>query len=191
MDKEYSKKQKSMLIVLQKKYVKCLQENPILTKSITSAVLSFSANLTAQLIDIRRGMASEITLPPALRYGAFGLFVSGPVMHYFYGWLMKTVPGKTTEAAIQRLIIERLILSPFFTLLFHSFMAATEHQSWDAVKLRLQAAYWLTLTMNWKYYTIAQIINLNYIPPEMRVLFGNFCGFLWTIALTSMKPKTD
>lgn len=182
---------KSILSEMQKKYMRSLQRRPILTKSLTSGVVAFLANVTGQAIDKHRGLANEVELPPALRFAAFGFFISGPLLHYFYNYLLKCVPGKSGDAVIKRLLIERLILTPFYSLIFHSATAAMEHRSWDAVVLRLKAAYWLTLTMNWKYYTVAQIINLNFVPPEMRVLFGNFCGFLWSIALTSMKPKND
>lgn len=60
------------------------------------------------------------------RYGAFGLVISGPVLHLFYLWLDKTIPPKGNEAMVKRLLCERLVFSPIFMAIFHVAMAGME-----------------------------------------------------------------
>ena len=49
--------------------------------------------------------------------------------------------------------------------------------------------YVATVLVNWKIWTIPQIINFNLVPVEFRVLFGNLVALVWNYYLASTKKK--
>ena len=49
--------------------------------------------------------------------------------------------------------------------------------------------YVATVLVNWKIWTIPQIINFNLVPVEFRVLFGNLVALVWNYYLARTKRK--
>ena len=47
--------------------------------------------------------------------------------------------------------------------------------------------YVATVLVNWKIWTIPQIINFNLVPVEYRVLFGNLVALIWNYYLARTK----
>lgn len=64
-------------------YFENLHSHPLLTKSITSAILSAGANYISQRLS--SSSTDEVDLNSLAAYGLFGLVFGGTVPHYFYG----------------------------------------------------------------------------------------------------------
>nr|CAB3263943.1 mpv17-like protein 2 [Phallusia mammillata] len=169
-----------------KAYMMALKKKPVLTKAVTSGVIGMAGNLTAQLINLRSGEIDALSIPTIARYGAFGVLITGPVVHLFYKWLdAKFPPSKDKESHIKRFFVERLLLAPFFSFAFHAFMAALQYKSIAPTVMTVRAYFWPTLMMNWKYWTVLQFIIVNYVPRDLKPLFGGLCGLLWNIMLST------
>jgi hypothetical protein len=98
-----------------------LRRKPVLTKSVTSAVLSGLGNLAAQRIN-----GSGIRWRSVAAFSVLGFAFSGPLLHYFYQHLNRTFPPKSQHAVIKKILVDELVFSPPFLLLFFYIIALLE-----------------------------------------------------------------
>lgn len=171
------------------KYLKSLQERPLLTKSCTSASVSALGNFLSQII--APNPDNKIHWRSVLSYAIFAFTLSAPIIHYFYIYLEKFSPKKEKSKtdAIKRLIIDRFLFTPPFILLFLYVVPLLEGQSSAYAIQRIREVFWMILKMNWKVWTIFTYINVNYVPIKYRVLFGNAVGLFWSIYVAIQRRK--
>ncbi|KAM3939634.1 peroxisomal membrane protein 2 [Leptodactylus fuscus] len=171
-------------------YLQLLHSRPILTKALTSAILSALGNLLSQCIERKRQSKSalkHVDLVSPLRFAAYGLFFTGPLSHYFYLFLEQWIPSSTPLAGLRRLLLDRLIIAPAFLLLFFVVINFLEGKNLTSLKRTLKERYWSSLKMNWKVWTPFQFINVNYVPVQFRVLFANMVALFWYTYLASTR----
>ncbi|XP_018411005.1 PREDICTED: peroxisomal membrane protein 2 [Nanorana parkeri] len=176
--------------LLLRTYLQLLHSRPVLTKALTSGILSALGNLLSQNIEQRRkfkSSAGNVDLVALLRFAAYGLFFTGPLSHYFYLFLEQVIPSSIPMAGLRRLLLERLIIAPAFLLLFFVVMNFLEGKGVNSLNKKLKDSYWSTLKMNWKVWTPFQFINVNYIPVQFRVLFANAVAFFWYTYLSTTR----
>ncbi|KAM4049080.1 LOW QUALITY PROTEIN: peroxisomal membrane protein 2 [Anomaloglossus baeobatrachus] len=209
----------SLPTALLRTYLQLLHTRPVLTKALTSAILSALGNLLAQSIErrapIRKSSKENVDLVAPLQFAAYGLFFTGPLSHYFYLFLEQWVPSSLPLAGLRRLLLERLIIAPAFLLLFFIVMNFLEAKNLKSLNRKLKASYWSALKMNYKVWTPFQFINVNYVPvtekkslmkvkqsPRLnnpcedlrlwfRVLFANIVAFFWYTYLASTRQMTE
>ncbi|CAG5923040.1 unnamed protein product [Menidia menidia] len=112
-------------------YLVLLKKYPILTKSVTSGILSALGNLLSQILEARkkakRGIqVNGIDAAGAARYAVYGLFITGPVSHFFYQLMEAWMPTTDPLCVVKRLLLDRLIFAPGFLLLFYFVMNILE-----------------------------------------------------------------
>ncbi|MBN3316671.1 PXMP2 protein, partial [Atractosteus spatula] len=177
---------------LLQQYLNLLKKYPILTKSVTSGILSALGNLLSQALE-RRGRdkagksGKELDLLGPARFAVYGLCVTGPVSHYFYQLLELLLPTSIPYCMLKRLLLDRLVFSPAFLLLFFLVMNMLEGKNWSAFQEKLRTGYWSALKMNWKVWTPFQFVNINYVPVQFRVLFANLVALFWYAYLASVR----
>ncbi|XP_067263776.1 peroxisomal membrane protein 2 [Chanodichthys erythropterus] len=173
-------------------YLSLLKKYPIITKSITSGILSALGNLLSQALEYRKNRGEnspkkKINVLGPVHFAIYGLFITGPVSHYFYHLLEVLLPTTVPYCLIKRLLLERLIFAPAFLLLFYVVMNALEGKTITDVQNKLKTSYWPAMKMNWKVWTPFQFININYIPVQFRVLFANLVALFWYAYLASVR----
>ncbi|XP_043924602.1 peroxisomal membrane protein 2 [Protopterus annectens] len=171
-------------------YLMLLKAYPILTKSITSSVLSALGNILAQLLENRKKDPNSSTvfrLSGPARFAVFGLLFTGPVSHYFYLYLEQLVPATVPFSFVKKLLVDRLLFAPAFLLLFFLIMNILEGKNVNVFLHKMKSSYWSALKMNWKVWTPLQFINLNYVPIQFRVLFANLVSLFWYAYLASAR----
>ncbi|XP_066509308.1 peroxisomal membrane protein 2-like [Hoplias malabaricus] len=177
---------------LLQQYLILLKKYPIITKSVTSGVLSALGNLLSQALESKRNLkkgrpTKEVDLHGPIRFAIYGLVVTGPISHYFYQLLEAVCPSSESNFVLKRLFLERLIFAPAFLLLFFTVMNALEGKSVSDLREKVQTRYWAALKMNWKVWTPFQFININYVPVQFRVLFANLIALFWYAYLASVR----
>lgn len=174
-------------------YIKALQTKPILTKAITSGCIASIGSLASQLIVPNPATGGKISWRSVAAYGAFGFVVSGPLIHQFYILLDKMMPPKKEKATaldgIKRVIVDRLVFAPPFLLLFLYVITILEGQGHQAAIARIKESFWPVLKLNIQVWTVFQYININYVPPKYRVLFGNVLALVWSVFVASKRRK--
>uniref|UniRef100_A0A2M4AMJ7 Putative conserved plasma membrane protein n=1 Tax=Anopheles triannulatus TaxID=58253 RepID=A0A2M4AMJ7_9DIPT len=167
-------------------YLEQLFEHPLRTKAITSCVIASSANLASQKLT----GAKQLNTDSVLAYGLFGLIFTGPLSHFFYGWLDRV----TNDARFKKLLMllgERLFFAPTITALSLYFISRFEYKSHDEAIINLVTLFRSVLRGNWKFLTLPVFINFNYVPPMLRVLFANIIGFCWILFLSAKRRKAE
>ncbi|XP_007900103.1 peroxisomal membrane protein 2 [Callorhinchus milii] len=176
--------------LLLQQYLLLLKKYPIPTKSVTSGILSGFGNILSQVIE-RRGKqpntGTSLDIGGPIRFGVFGLVFTGPLSHFFYQFLDKYIPSNVAFSQIKRLLVDRLVFAPAFLALFFFVISMLEGKKMKALKDKMQTSYWIALKMNWKVWTIFQYININYVPPQFRVLFANLVALFWYAYLASIR----
>lgn len=103
---------------------------------------------------------------------AFGLALHGPIGHYWYGMLDRTVmvskPTSATAVATKT-AIDQIFFAPVFTSMFFGAMKAMDGKT-DEIKEEVETKLWPTMKVNWTMYVF--------------FCFG-FC-FLFRLATTSI-----
>uniref|UniRef100_A0A2M4C0B9 Putative conserved plasma membrane protein n=1 Tax=Anopheles marajoara TaxID=58244 RepID=A0A2M4C0B9_9DIPT len=167
-------------------YLEQLFEHPLRTKAITSCVIASSANLASQKLT----GAKQLNTDSVLAYGLFGLIFTGPLSHFFYGWLDRV----TNDVRFKKLLMllgERLFFAPTITALSLYFISRFEYKSHDEAIINLVTLFRSVLRGNWKFLTLPVFINFNYVPPMLRVLFANIIGFCWILFLSAKRRKAE
>ncbi|KAM3610891.1 uncharacterized protein V6R79_010250 [Siganus canaliculatus] len=182
----------SVHVRLLQQYLLLLKKYPILTKSVTSGILSALGNLLSQILEGRKkakkgAPVSAIDTAGALRYAIYGLLITGPVSHYFYQLMEAWIPSTDPYCIIKRLTLDRLFFAPGFLLLFYFVMNILEAKGWDDFEKKMRGSYWAALKMNWKVWTPFQFININFVPVQFRVLFANMIALFWYAYLASVR----
>ena len=172
-------------------YSKLLHQRPVLTKSLTSALIAGIGDLISQLIN--SGSGSCYKWRSTFAFTTFGLIFNGPLTHHFYVLLDQLLPPGVTKSgkysAIKRVLFDRLILAPPYLLLCFYMLSILEGRSSAEACQKIQGSYWTLLKMNWKIWTVFQYININYVEPEYRVLFTNVLSLVWTIYVATFRHK--
>lgn len=182
----------SIHVRLLQQYLGLLKKYPILTKSVTSGILSALGNLLSQTVEARKrakhgSAVKEIDLTGPTRYAIYGLIVTGPVSHYFYQLMEVLMPASEPYCVVKRLLLDRLIFAPAFLLLFFFVMNILEGKRLSDFESKVRNSYWTALKMNWKVWTPFQFINVNYVPVQFRVLFANVVALFWYAYLASIR----
>jgi hypothetical protein len=186
------------------KYQNSLKENPLETKMITSCIISILGEIIGSYIKQNRYrdlMAanrnnSRYTLakmPPIIDFkriaifGTYGLAITGPIFHWWYGFLERTVRGWDITGnlnVLTKIALDRLILTPPFLLLTLVYMQFLQTFSVAKTSAAVKNIYASALYLNWRVWTPAQAVNFKFVPLEYRVLFGNLVALWWNIALS-------
>lgn len=171
------------------KYLQLLKDKPLITKACTSAGVSALGNFISQ--KIAPAPDGKVSWRSVASYAAFAFCCSAPIIHYFYIWLEKVSPKKDKPSQIdniKRLLIDRLLFTPPFIMLFLYVVTILEGQGNAVAIEKIKTQFWMILKMNWKVWTIFTYININYIPVRYRVLFGNMVGLFWSV-LVALKRR--
>ncbi|XP_034728293.1 peroxisomal membrane protein 2 [Etheostoma cragini] len=177
---------------LLQQYLVLLKKYPILTKSVTSGILTALGNLLSQILEARKktkngAQVNEIDTAAAARYAIYGLFITGPLSHYFYQLMEMWMPTTDPLCVVKRLLLDRLVFAPGFLLIFYLVMNILEAKGWTDFEKKMRGSYWTALKMNWKVWTPFQFININFVPVQFRVLFSNMIALFWYAYLASVR----
>lgn len=83
--------------------------------------------------------------------GAFGLALHGPIGHYWYGFLDRTVmtAAPTSAAAVAtKTAIDQICWAPLFTSIFFGSMKLMDGKS-DEISKEITEKLWPTMKVNW------------------------------------------
>jgi peroxisomal membrane protein 2 len=184
-------------------YKEQLQQRPLFTKALTSAVLSCLGELVGSYIKTRsnrtRRSSSSSSLVTSLLstcgtslrrllvFFFYGFAISGPFFHYYYSNLEKFVKSLNLNQLLSfciSLTINQLVMTPAFLFVTLLTLQLTESIYLPQMLQKVKQQYFASLILNWKIWTIAQSINFSIIPLDYRVLFGNLVALWWNVILS-------
>uniref|UniRef100_A0A7S0VKF2 Uncharacterized protein n=1 Tax=Polytomella parva TaxID=51329 RepID=A0A7S0VKF2_9CHLO len=165
-------------------YLDVLDKHPIVTKSVTCAVLNCMGDIISQVCIEH---ATTLDFARIRTFGFLGLVLVGPALHYWYSFLNRAIPASPRSAIIQ-LLLDQLVFAPFFLATILSTLFALEGKA-NQIPEKLRQDLFNTVRANWLLWVPAQFVNFRYVPPHLRVLASNVVALLWNtyISYTSHK----
>ncbi|KAL0487114.1 peroxisomal membrane protein 2 [Acrasis kona] len=179
-------------------YFSLLRSKPIPTKMITSSILSALANVISQ-----KGIqkAPKIDWHRVFQFSATAACIS-PLSHFWFNFLAELVEDckpmlLSIQASVRpipviplfKLFLDQLCWSPLINVVFFTLINFFNNTP-DNIVPQLKRDLWPTLKRSWMVWPIASVINLNYVPQDLRVLFANGVSFFWSMYLSYMVAKS-
>lgn len=194
-------------------YTKQLDERPIATKVVSSALIAASGDVICQILEKKFAgkddnaddnqkdidgttdySAQETTTATSTtidwyragRFFLIGAFWVAPVTHLWYGVLStRLIPGAATpKRVVQRLFLDQFGAAPIFCPTFMGLLWLLEGKPPSQVTSDLIDAGPTLVTSNWILWIPAMGIMFSVVPLKFQVVYSNFVGFVWTVYLS-------
>lgn len=166
-------------------YARKLETHPLTTKCITSGIISGMGDMSCQYIYHKHD--EDTFSPDWLRTGRFSLLGFGliaPVVHKWYGLLMKKIPGQNIQAVLKRLFCDQILFAPLFIPTFMTSLMALEGKGMDTIPAVLQRDVPDVVISNWTLWIPAMFVNFRFVPVQWQVLYSNCIGLGWNVYLS-------
>eukprot|EP01098_Paradermamoeba_levis_P016827 TRINITY_DN931_c0_g2_i8.p1 TRINITY_DN931_c0_g2~~TRINITY_DN931_c0_g2_i8.p1 ORF type:complete len:185 (-),score=53.43 TRINITY_DN931_c0_g2_i8:322-846(-) len=167
-------------------YVTSLEKRPLLTKAITSGVLSTGEEYCAQKLT-----SSKRDLERVTKMGLYGLLVSGPLGHFLYKLLDDAFSGKTgAVASILKLVAVNTVVLPIQNFVYLVAIAAiSKGVDPAAISAAVKTNFWPIMKTTWKYFPLIQLFTFRFLPPNLWLPFFNTIGFLYGVYINWKAKK--
>ncbi|TQS33813.1 hypothetical protein Golomagni_05830 [Golovinomyces magnicellulatus] len=166
-----------------------LATRPLLTQSVTSAILFATGDTMAQQLIEKKGFRKH----DAARTGRMALINSvlnysvaifGPVATTWFGYLQARIVLKNQNLEIlARVAADQVIFASGNLFCFLSSMAIMEGSD---PRKKLENNYTTALANSWMIWPFAQFINFKYVPLQHRVMVVNLVSLGWNCYLSSV-----
>ncbi|KAF2470982.1 uncharacterized protein BDR25DRAFT_224054, partial [Lindgomyces ingoldianus] len=158
-----------------------LKSAPLLTQSITTAILFATGDVMAQQGVEKVGLDNH-NFARTGRMALYGGAFFGPAATTWYGFLQRRINLSSTNTTIlARVGCDQFIFAPINMGIFLSSMAYLEGSD---PKAKLQKAYKPGMINNFLLWPWVQAVNFKYVPLEHRVLVVNFVALGWNCYLS-------
>uniref|UniRef100_A0A7S1CGT8 Peroxisomal membrane protein MPV17 n=1 Tax=Bicosoecida sp. CB-2014 TaxID=1486930 RepID=A0A7S1CGT8_9STRA len=170
---------------LWERYAELLETRPILTKSLTSLVITAIGDIACQTF-FGDGSFDIVRFA---QFSILGGVLVGPGLHFWYGTLNRLIPGVTTKAVLGRLALDQLVWAPPFIAVFMGTLKTMQGRPYDD----LLEIVWESCKVNWMLWPAANFINFKFVPGQYQVLFANFVALIWNTYLSyaGNKPAAE
>jgi protein Mpv17 len=172
-------------------YNRYLTEKPLLTKSITSGVLSFLGDVACQKYfpeDKTKG--EKVDWSRTLKFTVIGTVLVGPMLHYWYGFLCSKIPGTSITDLVKRVFFDQLVFAPFCIIPSIFSLSMIMDGTPEKIPEKLHAEWASTIIANWSLWVPCQFFNFKLVPPQFQVLFANVVGLFWNVYLSAATYKS-
>jgi hypothetical protein len=151
--------------------VEAVESHPLLTKSITAAVILGAADLTAQFVEYLRGESAwEGTAAPdwprTLRFAVMGL-IGAPWSHYYFYWLDRYYPPTVepwTKVTALKVCVDQFIQAPLLLAIMIAALSLMKGLGMIGVKHDLQHTFLGALIANCKDDSFAMLLLWLVLP---------------------------
>jgi len=182
-------------------YVNKLDTHPLLTKSITSAIIAGMGDVGCQYVT--KNDDEGIDIPRTGRFFVLGGVIVGPFVHMWYGLLAQYLPGTSVKTVIQRVALDQFVFTPFclplwLTSLWTLEASPTvlakkqENPPTGSMLQRLQQEAPSIIQANWTFWIPVMCVNFGFVPYKFQVLFSNVASLVWSgyLSFTTSSSST-
>lgn len=163
-------------------YVTLVQKYPIRTKAVSTCILAFIGDLTAQKIS-QETPEFQYDTRRSVSIATWAFFFMGPVLHMWYGALDRLiVSGKLIP--VRKMLVDQTLFAPFFNGMFLVGVGMLEGSKIQEVSERVQTKLWPSMKANWLLWPAAQMINFTIIPKTFQIIYVNGVALIWNVILT-------
>ncbi|KAK8187496.1 hypothetical protein HDK77DRAFT_289805 [Phyllosticta capitalensis] len=166
-------------------YQSMLAKRPLLTQSVTTAVLFGTGDVLAQQAVEKRGFEKHEWIRTA-RMAGYGGAVFGPAATTWFKVLSRVQLSNPFATTVTRVAADQLLFAPTSMFVFLSSMSILEGTD---PRKKLEAAYKPALIKNWMVWPFVQMGNFTLVPLEHRVLVVNIVSLGWNCYLSWLNSQ--
>ncbi|CAA7059110.1 unnamed protein product [Microthlaspi erraticum] len=166
-------------------YLALLSNYPVLTKSVTSALLTLIGDLICQLTINK---TSSLDKKRTLTFTILGLGLVGPALHFWYLYLSKVVTASGLSGAVLRLLLDQFLFAPVFVGVFLSAVVTLEGKPSNVIP-KLKQEWIGAVLANWQLWIPFQFLNFRFVPQNFQVLASNVVALAWNVILSFKAHK--
>ncbi|KAI3868027.1 hypothetical protein MKX03_035243 [Papaver bracteatum] len=166
-------------------YLKLLEMYPLLTKSVTSALLNLIGDLACQILIDK---VPTVDVQRTFIFTFLGFTLVGPALHFWYLYLSKLVTAPGATGAVLSLVLDQFIFSPIFLGVFLSTLVTLEGKPSQVVP-KLQQEWFSAVIVNWQLWIPFQFLNFRFVPQNFQVLAANVVALAWNVILSFKAHK--
>lgn len=125
------------------------------------------------------------------KMAAFGACLHGPIGHYWYGFLDRTIMVKAPTSAgavFAKTAIDQALWAPIFTSVFFGSMKVMDGKPGE-IAGEVTEKLWPTMKVNWTVWPLAHVINFKFVPSSQRILYINTIQVGYNAFLSTMTNK--
>jgi len=160
-----------------------------LTKSITSGVIAFVGDVACQKLFPHDKEDRKVDWNRTIKFTILGTALVGPLLHYWYGFLVAKIPGTSALSTLSRVAFDQLVFAPFIILPAIFSASQVLNGTPELIPDKLKADWFPTTVANFALWVPAQFINFKFVAPVYQVLFANIVGLFWNVYLSAATNK--
>lgn len=162
-------------------YNSALERHPLLTKCCTALFGFAVGDLLAQHFS-----GVDVNILRALRLGAYGFAIEGPIGSMWYDLLDRHVfpeDAHSVKAVLAKTALDQLVYASVMTAIYFVSTNCIEGHPEQAIHA-LQTKYFSTLLANYMVWPAAHTINFAFVPTDYRLLYNNAVAIAWLTFLS-------
>mmetsp|Transcript_29130 Transcript_29130/g.40996 ORF Transcript_29130/g.40996 Transcript_29130/m.40996 type:complete len:182 (-) Transcript_29130:52-597(-) len=171
-----------------KPYLNALENYPLITKAGTAGTLLAGGDIIAQTV-ISPSQPFSYDVARTARMASVGLFLTGPMMHFWYKILDKTVTAKGLPGVVGKIVLDQSIFAPCIVSVFFISNGFFQGRSANEITSQLKRDMWPTMKYNWTVWPAAMAINFAFVPQNLRVLYVSSVALVWNTYLSLVGNK--
>uniref|UniRef100_A0A5B7BGR7 Putative Mpv17/PMP22 n=1 Tax=Davidia involucrata TaxID=16924 RepID=A0A5B7BGR7_DAVIN len=165
-------------------YLGMIKSRPILTKSITSALIYTAADFSSQTI--ARPSSEPYDFVRTLRMAGYGMLILGPSLHFWFNFVSKILPKRDLVTTFKKIVMGQTLYGPVMTVVFFSQNAGLQGENGAEIIARLKRDLIPTMISGVMYWPFCDFVTFKFIPVHLQPLVSNSFSYLWTVYMTYM-----
>uniref|UniRef100_A0A7R9WT51 Peroxisomal membrane protein MPV17 n=1 Tax=Craspedostauros australis TaxID=1486917 RepID=A0A7R9WT51_9STRA len=194
-------------------YSEKLETHPLITKGITAGFISSTGNLLAQRIAHEKEKAGtleeqehaakdpshpqhrqmamqegefEIDWAKTGRFAFLNVVLVAPVLHYWYQFINRSVPGSSLTRVLQRVFWDEFVFTPLYLPVVLGSLWTLEGTSPPKVWEMIKSETMKLVMAEWVVWVPTMFLTFRYVPVKFQVLTINLVGVFWNTYLSFM-----
>ncbi|KAF8406226.1 hypothetical protein HHK36_008311 [Tetracentron sinense] len=163
-------------------YLGMIECRPVLTKSITSALIYTLADLSSQLIT--QPSLKSFDSIRTLRMAGYGMLILGPSLHFWFNFISRVLPKRDILTTFKKIFVGQTVYGPVMTTVFFSMNAGAQGENGADIVARLKRDMLPTMLSGLMYWPACDFVTFKFIPVHLQPLVSNSFSYLWTIYMT-------
>ncbi|XP_019169141.1 PREDICTED: protein SYM1-like [Ipomoea nil] len=168
-------------------YLELLKTRPILTKSITCAVIYTAADFSSQILS--GSSLEQYDLVRTLRMAGYGMVILGPSLHYWFNFISMAFPKRDLRSTLTKMAMGQTVFGPIMTAVFFSVNSALQGENGAEILARLKRDVIPTMKSGFMFWPMCDFITFRFIPVHLQPLVSNSFSYIWNVYLTYTASK--
>ncbi|KAK9821068.1 hypothetical protein WJX74_008596 [Apatococcus lobatus] len=160
---------------------------------LTCGTITFVGDVLAQAITRGQDTFADFAATDAsraIRMGAYGFFIYGPIMWRWYPLLESIWPTHSLRHTLSKIAANQLCLGPTILLTSFTWNYALQNQL-NQLPEKLKKDGIPTMLNGWSFWVPAAALNFTVVPLRYRLPFMSVCGVCWTGYLSAKANTAD